>query len=121
MPHFFGIRLTQTQFVLAAWVLVLVVSFVYESGFSKGLIRAVLFSGFIALFAAGIAVSTSVVLRQKVFTRSTVLLLLAGTIVAIVTTAYRGTNSAVWVVFGIVAGLFVGLVIGIQSRFSRKR
>jgi hypothetical protein len=120
MPLPLRARLTETQWVLALCALVLVASLVYESGLTKGLLRAVVFAGFMALFAAGIAVASSVVLRQKVFTKSTVLLLLAGTTVSISTAAYRGTNSAAWVAFGAVAGLFVGLVVGIQFRFRRK-
>ena len=121
MPPSFRTRLSETQWLLAICSLVLAVSFVYESGFTKGLLRAVLFAGFMALFAAGIGVAISVVLRQKVFTKSTILLLLAGATISISTAAYRGINSAAWVAFGLIAGLFVGLVAGLQFRFRRKR
>jgi peptidoglycan/LPS O-acetylase OafA/YrhL len=121
MPHPFRTRLSETQWVLAICSLVLAVSFVYESGFTKGLLRAVLFAGFVTQFAAGIAVAINVVLRQRIFTKSTVLLLLAGATISIAAVAYRGIDSAAWVAFGVVPGLFVGLIVGLQFKFRRKR
>jgi len=120
MPPILRNRPTETQLVFAVYMAVLAALFVYESGFTAGMLRMLFFVGFLVLLVAGVSASIQVVLRQRVLTRSTVLPLIFGVAVSIFAAVYRGINLAAWVAFGLVAGLLVGLVVGVLFKYRRK-
>ncbi len=114
-------RLLDTPVVVGVCAVIIVVELTRKHGVLDGLVASVRFGGFLALFCVFISIAVKAVLREKLFTTTSMILLGFGASAAVITAFWFGTNSALMIVVPAIAGgLLVGIVSGASYRFMRK-